>query len=101
MGKPNNSSDKPRPIIARFLGYSDKEMVMDQARKDLKGQEDKQFSVFDDIPKELHEIRKSQMKKFKEARGKGSTVYFSKAKPDKLFVNGTFIPVNAPLTGFV
>ena len=41
------------------------------------------------------------MKKFKEARGKGSTVYFSKAKPDKLFVNGRFIPVNAPLTGFV
>ena len=41
------------------------------------------------------------MKKFKEARGKGYTVYFSKAKPDKLFANGKFIPVNAPLTGFV
>ena len=49
LGKPNNSSDKPRPIIARFLRYSDKEMVMDQARKELKSQEDKQFSVFDDI----------------------------------------------------
>ena len=101
MGKPNNSSDKPRPIIARFLRYSDKEMVMDQARKELKSQEDKQFSVFDDIPKELYEIRKSQMKKFKEARGKGCTVYFSKAQPDKLFVNGKFIPANAPLTDFV
>ncbi|CAH3167323.1 unnamed protein product, partial [Porites lobata] len=89
--KPNNSSDKPRPIIARFLRYSDKEMVMDQARKELKSQEDKQFSVFDDIPKELYEIWKSQMKKFKEARGKGCTVYFSKAQPDKLFVNGKFI----------
>ncbi|CAH3014203.1 unnamed protein product [Porites evermanni] len=62
-------------------------MVMDQARKELKRQEDKQFSVFDDIAKKLYEIRKSQMKKFKEARGKGYTVYFSKAKPDKLFVN--------------
>ena len=101
LGKPNNSSDKPRPIIARFLRYSDKEMVMDQARKELKRQEDKQFSVFDDIPKELYEIRKSQMKKFKEARGKGCTVYFSKAQPDKLFVNGKFIPANAPLTDFV
>ena len=78
LGKPNNSSDKPRPIIARFLRYSDKEMVMDQARKELKRQEDKQFSVFDDISNELYEIRKSQMKKFKEARGKGCTVYFSK-----------------------
>ena len=102
LGKPNNSSDKPRPIIARFLPYSDKEMVMDQAREELKGQEDKQFSVFDDIPKELYEIRKSQMKKFKEARGKGCTVYFSKVQPDKLFVNGKFIPANhAPLTDFV
>ena len=99
--KPNNSSDKPRPIIARFLRYSEKEMVIDQARKELKRQEDKQFSVFNDIPKKLYEIRKSQMKKFKEARGKGYTVYFSKAKPNKLFVNGKFIPVNAPLTGFV
>ena len=56
LGKPNNSSDKPRPIIARFLRYSDKEMVMDQARKELKSQEDKQLSVSDDIPKELYEI---------------------------------------------
>ena len=100
LGKPNNSSDKPRPIIARFLRYSDKEMVMDQARKELKSQEDKQFSVFDDIPKELYEIRKSQMKKFNEARDKGCTVYFSKAQPAKLFVNGKFIPAS-PLTGFV
>ena len=101
LGKPNNSSDKPRPIIARFLRYSDKEMVMDQARKELKSQEDKQLSVSDDIPKELYEIRKSQMKKFKGARGKGCTIYFSKAQPDKLFVNGKFIPANAPLTDFV
>ena len=79
LGKPNNSSDKPRPIIARFLRYSDKEMVMDQARKELKRQEENTFSVFDDIPKELYEIRESQMKKFKEARGRGRTVYFSKA----------------------
>ena len=79
MGKPNDSSDKPRPIMARFLRYSDKEMVMDRARKELKRQENEQNSEFDDIPKELYEIRKSQMKKFKEARGKGCTVYFSKA----------------------
>ena len=101
-GKPNNRSNKRCPIIARFLRHSDKEMVMDQARKELKRQEDKQFSVFNDIPKKLYEIRKSQMKKFKEARGKGCTVYFSKVQPDKLFVNGKFIPANhAPLTDFV
>ena len=101
LGKPNNSSDKPRLIIARFLRYSEKDMVIDQARKELKRQEDKQFSVFDDIPKELYEIRKSQMKKFKEARGKGCTVYFSKTQPDKFFVNGKVITAKAPLTDFV
>ena len=43
------------------------------------------------------------MKKFKEAmhRGKGCTVYFSKAQREKLFVNGKFMPANAPLTDFV
>ena len=76
-------------------------MVMDQARNELKRQEDKTFSVFDDIPKELYEIMESQMKKFKAARGRGCTVYFSKAQPGKLFVNGKFIPANAPLTDFV
>ena len=74
---------------------------MDQARNELKRQEDKTFSVFDDIPKELYEIMESQMKKFKAARGRGYTVYFSKAQPGKLFVNGKFIPANAPLTDFV
>ena len=35
-------------------------MVLDQARKELKSQEDKQFSVFDDIPKELNEIKSDE-----------------------------------------
>ena len=34
-------------------------------------------------------------------KGKGCTVYFSKAQPEKLFVNGKFIPANAPLTDFI
>ena len=41
------------------------------------------------------------MKKFKEARGKGCTVYFSKAQPGKLLVNGKFMPANSPSTDFV
>ena len=48
LGKPNCS--KPRPIIARFLRYSDRELVMDNARKHLKGH--KVFHVFEDIPKD-------------------------------------------------
>ena len=92
LGKP--VAGKSRPIIARLLRYTDKELIMDQARKNLKG---KHFSIFDDIPKELYEARKKQLKKFKEARDKGKSVYFSKAHPDKLFIDGKYVPPNEPL----
>ena len=54
LGKPN--AGKSRPIIARFLRYSDKELVMVQARKNLQGTD---FAVFDDIPKTLYDSRLS------------------------------------------
>ena len=43
------SSGVPRPIIARFLRYEDREEVMQKARAKLKG---KDYAVFKDIPKE-------------------------------------------------
>ena len=64
-------------------------MVLHQARKTLKN---KDFSVFEDIPKELCKLRKLQSKKFKDAKDRGYNVYFSKKFPDKLYVNGRFIP---------
>ena len=93
LGKPKPL--KPRPIIARFLRYSDRELVMDHARKHLKGHHD--FHVFEDIPKDLYELRKQQVKKIKEARERGHTAYFSKANPDKLFVNGKYVAPEQPL----
>lgn len=93
LGKPN--SFKPRPIIARFLRYSDRELVMENARKHLKSNQD--FHVFEDIPKDLYELRKQQMKKCKEARERGCKAYFSKANPDKLFVNGKYVAPDQPL----
>ena len=92
LGKP--ATGKTRPIIARFLRYKDKERIMEQARKLLRG---KDFAIFDDIPKELYESRKKQLNKFKEARKKGLNAYFSKAHPDKLFVEGEFIALDEPL----
>ena len=92
LGKSNSS--KPRPIIARFLRFADKQLVMDQARKHLKG---KNYHVFDDIPKELYDSRKGQLKKFQEAKEKGFNAYFSKAQPDKLFVNGNYIAPGQPI----
>ena len=87
LGKPNVGG-RPRPIIARFLRYGDKQLVMDRARKYLKNTA---FNVYDDIPKPLYDSRKGQLKKLHEAREKGYTAFFSKAHPDKLFVNGKYI----------
>ena len=68
---------------------------MDSARKHLKGHQD--FHVFEDIPKDLYELWKQQMEKFKEARERGHKAYFSKANPDKLncFIHTIY---NATLT---
>ena len=91
LGKPNRNS--PRPILARFLRYSDRQNVLELARSKLKGTN---FAVYEDIPKELYDLRKAQMSKFKEAKRRGLKATFSKAQPDRLYINGKFIPANDP-----
>ena len=61
VGKPKQ--DGPRPIIAIFLCYTDREMVLHQV------------SVFEDIPMELYKLRKSQSKKFKEVKDNALYMY--------------------------
>ena len=56
------SGKKPRPNIARFLRYSDREEVLLCAKTSLKG---KDYGVFEDMPKELYQLRKAEMKKLK------------------------------------
>lgn len=89
LGKPTKKG--PRPILARFLRYSDREMVLQQARSKLK---DTDFAVYEDIPKVLYDLRKAQMHKVKAAKKRGLKAIFSKAQPDRLFINGKFIPAN-------
>ena len=67
---------------------------MSAARQRLK---DKDFFIYDDIPKELYDQQKQQQKKLKQALDKGYRVYFSKAHPDQLFVNGKFLPPDKPV----
>ncbi len=50
--------------------------------------------VFDDLPKDLYDLRKKQLEKFKQAKKKGYSVLFSKSQPDKLYVNGRFIALD-------
>ena len=85
------SGKKPRPIIARFLRYSDREEVLLRAKTSLKG---KDCGVFEDMPKELYQLRKAQMKKLQNAKHNGSTAFFSREYPDKLFIDGNYVPQN-------
>ena len=50
---------KSRPIVAKFLRYCDCQEVLFKARKLLKG---KTYSVFENMPKELYELRKAQLR---------------------------------------
>ena len=73
LGKPRSGSENgSRTILARFLRYSDRERVFRCGRK-LK---DTNFKMFEDIPKELHELKKMQMDKLKKARKDGKCAYF-------------------------
>ena len=80
IGKPRSSSGNgSRTIIARFFRYLDRERVFKCGRK-LK---DTNFKMFEDIPNELHELRKMQIEK---ARKEGKRAYFSKSDVVRLKV---------------
>ena len=64
-------------IIARFLKYPDREIIMSYASK-LKG---KDFGISVDFPKEIVERRKKKMQQFKKAKDDGKLAYFSRAEP--------------------
>ena len=57
LGKPNPL--KARPIIARFLRYSNRELVVEKARKHIK--KNQNLHVFFDIPKELYDCGKNKL----------------------------------------
>ena len=84
IGRPNLSQDKPRPIIARFLRYSDRELVMSKAKK-LKGTG---LGISADLPKDIVNRRKKLMPKFKKAKEDGQSAFFKRSEPDKLYIEG-------------
>ena len=84
VGKRVSSNGKPRQLIARFLKYPQREEVMSNARK-LKG---KNFGISPDLPSEILERRKKNMKQFKQEKKDGKTAFFSRVEPGKLFIDG-------------
>ena len=88
IGKPKtDNGNSSRIIIARFLRFSDRERVFKCGRK-LK---DTDYKMYEDIPKELHDMRKAQMNKLKKARQEGKRANFSKSKPYKLYIDGKYV----------
>ena len=51
------------------------------------------FKVLMDLPNEIRDRRKAQWPKLKKAREEGKTGYFSWHKPDKLCIDGVFVPL--------
>jgi len=84
IGRFNQRAPKPRQIMAGFLRYPDCERVMSNARK-LKG---KNFGISADLPKEIVDQRKKVLPNLFAAKKAGKSAYFSRAEPDKLFIDG-------------
>ena len=87
VGKKSNGV---RPIIARFLRFQDREYILKRA-KEMSCSLD--FKVLVDLPKEIRDRRKAQWPKLKKAREEGKTGYLSWRKPDKLYIDGVFVPL--------
>ena len=88
MGKPKLiEGNSCRMIIARFLRFPDRERVLKSGRK-LK---DTSYKMYEDIPRELQDLRKLQMKRLKKAREEGKRANFSKSQPDKRYIDGKYV----------
>ena len=83
-------SSEVRPVIARFLRFQDREFIFNKARE-MSGS--LSIKVLVDLPKEVRDRRKAQWPKLKQAREEGKTGYFSRREPDKLYINGEFVPM--------
>ena len=91
LGK--KKEEKSRPILARFLRYKDCERLYSLGHR-LRGTD---FKMYQDLPFEIVERRRTQMETFKKAKRSNNPVAFSKAQPDKLYIRGKLWPVGKPL----
>ena len=87
----DSARDNPRPIIAKFERFKDRDYVRGLAAETLKG---KQFRIREQFPKVIEEKRKMLYPVAKEARK--STENKVRLVRDKLYVNGqeVFVETN-------
>jgi len=79
-GKPVTPSEKPRPIVVRFLRLKDKLAVLDKA-KNLKGSG---IFINEDFSETVRQRRKDLLPAMKAARERGDIAYL---RYDKLIVH--------------
>lgn len=94
LGRYDMYKKYPRPIIAKFERYRDKETVRKAAPQSLFG---KRYGVREQFPPEIEEKRKVLYPEAKKARGNKNNVV--RLVRDKLFVNGREVRVDSQAKG--
>ena len=79
----------PRPIIAKFEKFKDREFVRSRARETLRG---KRFGIREQFPREIEEKRKLLYPVAKEARQNKDKVRMIR---DKLFINNREVQIDS------
>ena len=78
----------PRPIIARFLRFPDRERVF---RRALELKDEIDIKVYADYPKEIQDRRRKLWLRLKRAREDGRRAFFDRKEADKLFIYGHLV----------
>ena len=80
--------DSPRPIIACFLRFPDREKVF---KRVLELKDEIDVKLYADYPKEIQERRRKFWPRLKRAREEGKRAFFDKKEPDKLIIDGHMV----------
>ena len=93
LGAKDRDNDDPRPIIAKFERFKDREYVRSQAASTLRG---KPYGVREQFPKVIEDKRKRLYPEAKRARAESKQNKVRMVR-DRLWVNGyEYIPPPAP-----
>ncbi len=94
MGAKKPGAPRPRPIVAKFGYFKQKEQVKSRGRE-LKGTD---FGVNDQFPKEILERRKILFPIRRSLIQKGSRAVIA---VDRLYVDGLYTATSVPLCGYI
>ena len=78
----------PRPVIARFLRFPDREKVFKRAFE-LKDKIN--VKLYADYPREIEERRRKLRPRLKCLREEGQRAFFDRKEPDTLIIHGNVV----------